>query len=99
MLFCVKSQEDLMQIKKTVASHRCVARITLGRYQSHKPSCVFVSRVSSGGIPIARPTCWYLWRSPLVVAPLHELPGGGLLRGAGPLIQYYTEQKQDCSTS
>ena len=29
MLFCVKSQEDLMQIKKTVASHRCVARITL----------------------------------------------------------------------
>ena len=38
MLFCVKSQEDLMQIKKTVASHRCVARITLGRYQSHKPS-------------------------------------------------------------
>ena len=34
----------------------------------------------------------------MVVAPLHELPGGGLLRGAGPLIQYYSELKQDCST-
>ena len=35
----------------------------------------------------------------MVVAPLHELPGGGLLRGAGPLIQYYTGLKQDCTTS
>ena len=33
----------------------------------------------------------------MVVAPLHELPCGSLLRGAGPMIQYTLDLKQDCS--
>ena len=62
-------------------------------------SCLFVWRVLSGGMLVSWPTCCYLWKSPCVVAPLHELPCGGLFRDAGPLIQYYTGLKQDCSTS
>ena len=31
---------------------------------------------------------------PTVVAPLHKLPCGGVLRGAGPVIQYYIGMNQ-----
>jgi hypothetical protein len=61
--------------------------------------CLFVLRVRGGGMPVAWSTCQYLQRSPMVVAPLHKLPCGRLLRGARPLLQYYTGMKQDCSTS
>ena len=36
---------------------------------------------------------------PMVVTPLCKLPCGGILQGAGPLIWYTPDLKQDCSTS
>ena len=37
-------------------------------------------------------------RVSICMAPSHELPSRGLLRGARPSIQYYTGMNQDCST-